>query len=142
VIIDTAGNLYGAINGGGAYGCGTVFELMAVGGTRTFALIYNVAGDPLDDQAPNWIDAIDAAGNLFETIGTNGAYGVGAIFQLSPRQPWTYTSLHDFTCGSDGGFLSGGNALDAYGNSGKRWESVANWPRQIRPPTSQMLGGR
>jgi uncharacterized repeat protein (TIGR03803 family) len=48
---------------------------------------------------------MDAAGNLYGTTLADGANGYGAVFKLTPSNgSWTYTSLHDFTNGSDGGY--------------------------------------
>ena len=41
---DTAGNLYGATVGGGAYGCGAVFELKHQKKTWSESVIYNFTG--------------------------------------------------------------------------------------------------
>jgi len=60
---------------------------------------------------------MDSAGNLYGTTYGEGAYGVGSVFKLTPSNGgWTYTSLHDFTGGNDGGTLYGGVTLDANGN--------------------------
>jgi len=46
----------------------------------------------------------DSAGNLYGTTTSDGVYGYGNVFKLTPGDAgWTYTSLHDFTGGSDGG---------------------------------------
>ena len=44
------------------------------------------------------------AGNLYGTSGSGGAYGQGAVFELTPSNGgWTETILYSFTGGSDGG---------------------------------------
>jgi hypothetical protein len=52
--------------------------------------------------------------------GTNyrdGTDGYGSVFQLvQSAGKWTYTDLHDFTGGSDGGYPGGGVTLDKKGN--------------------------
>jgi uncharacterized repeat protein (TIGR03803 family) len=60
---------------------------------------------------------MDSAGNLFGTTYNDGTHGFGSIFELTPSHGgWTYTSLHDFAGGSDGGFPVSNVALDARGN--------------------------
>ena len=65
---------------------------------------------------------MDAAGNLYGTGETGGAYGYGAVFKLTPQPDgtWTYLSLHDFTgepgVHHDGGHPYGNPVLDANGN--------------------------
>jgi uncharacterized repeat protein (TIGR03803 family) len=61
---------------------------------------------------------MDAAGNLYgTTTNGDGAYGYGSVFKLTPSSGgWTYTSLHDFTGGSDGGFPASNVVFDRNGN--------------------------
>ncbi len=60
---------------------------------------------------------MDASGALYGNTHTEGAYGYGNILKLMPSQGgWTYTSLHDFTGGTDGGYPWGQVILDAHGN--------------------------
>jgi hypothetical protein len=60
---------------------------------------------------------MDAAGNLYGPTRYRGAYQQGNVFVLSPSEyGWTYTSLKDFTGGSDGGQPLGSLAFDANGN--------------------------
>ena len=59
----------------------------------------------------------DQAGNLYGTTFADGANGWGSVFKLTPSMGgWTYTSLHDFTGGSDGGYPVGNLVFDANGN--------------------------
>ena len=45
------------------------------------------------------------------------AYGYGSIFELMPSDgSYTFTDLHDFTNGSDGGYPNGDLVLDSNGN--------------------------
>jgi uncharacterized repeat protein (TIGR03803 family) len=54
---------------------------------------------------------------LYGNTCTNGAYGFGAIFRLSPSNGgWSYLSLHDFTDGNDGAWPAGTVSL---GRDGK-----------------------
>ena len=59
---------------------------------------------------------MDASGNLYGTTRQDGLYPSGSVFKLSRSNgSWTYTSLHDFTGGSDGAYPNG-VTLDANGN--------------------------
>ena len=43
-------------------------------------------------------------GRLYGTTVCDGANRAGNVWELTPSENgWTYTSLHDFTDGSDGG---------------------------------------
>jgi uncharacterized repeat protein (TIGR03803 family) len=105
VIFDQSGNLYGSTSSGGSGNGGTVFELSPSNGRWTYALLYTFTGSS-DYCGPSTSLAMDAAGNLYGTTTCDGTNGFGSIFELTPRPtpPWTYTSLHDFTGGSDGGY--------------------------------------
>ncbi len=60
---------------------------------------------------------MDAAGNLYGTTTADGAYGYGNVFKLTHSNgSWTYTSLHDFTGGSDGANPYSTLVFDAQGN--------------------------
>ena len=49
-------------------------------------------------------NGFDQAGNLYGFSGSGGAYGKGAVFELTPSPGgWTETILYSFTGGSDGG---------------------------------------
>jgi len=112
LILDGSGNLYGSTTGGGD-SSGTIFEMTPSDNGWSYMVLYKFAlkyGAPLD--APL---AIDTAGNLFGTVnrGSNG----GAIFKLSPGSGgWTFTSLYEFSGGSDGGGPLGNVAFDASAN--------------------------
>lgn len=119
LIFDRAGNLYGATPVGGANGGGTVFELSSSGGSWNFSLLYSLTGQPTQNYYPGVIDtlALDSAGNLYGAGYSEGANSRGAIFKLSPSNgSWTYTSLHDFTGGTDGAYPLGGPTFDSSGN--------------------------
>jgi uncharacterized repeat protein (TIGR03803 family) len=56
-------------------------------------------------------------GSLYGTTGDDGPYGMGAVFKLTHTSGgWTYTSLHDFTGGSDGAYPNGSLVFDSNGN--------------------------
>ncbi len=57
-------------------------------------------------------------GPVISTAHAYGANGVGSVFKLTPTPtpPWTYTSLHDFTDGSDGTLPYSNVVFDGNGN--------------------------
>jgi len=52
LLMDSAGNLYGTTNGGGAARDGTVFELVNASGSYTEKVLYSFAGPPGDGRTP------------------------------------------------------------------------------------------
>ncbi|HZM09398.1 MAG TPA: choice-of-anchor tandem repeat GloVer-containing protein, partial [Candidatus Limnocylindrales bacterium] len=60
---------------------------------------------------------MDAGGNLYGTTGGDGTYRFGSVFKLTHGGGgWTYTSLHDFTGGSDGLLPRSNLVFDGSGN--------------------------
>ena len=116
LLVDAAGNVYGATNTGGSGGGGTVFELTPSGGGWTFNLLYSLSGRT--DSGPTDKLAMDPAGNLYGVTYSGGAHTFGSVFKLTPSGgSWIYTTLHDFTgTGFDGAFPRCGPTLDASGN--------------------------
>lgn len=115
LVFDGSGNLYGITNLGGSlsacggYGCGTVFRLARpqTKGPWTKTVLYNFVNGS-DGADPLGGLVFDRKGNLYGTTSYTGGYGNGrgAVFELSPPakqgDPWTETTLHDFTGGRDG----------------------------------------
>ena len=87
-------------------------------GSWTFTLLYTFPGQPPGQPpAGPFSNLVLANGKLYGTTVADGAYGWGSAFELTPSNGgWTYTSLHDFTGGTDGRRLYGSVALDATGN--------------------------
>ena len=119
LVFDSVGNLYGTTTGGGDGG-GAVFELSPSGNNWTFTTLYTF---PLNTGGPYASLTMDAAGNLYGTTvyggqpDCNGSFGCGNVFKLTPGNGgWTYTSLHNFTGLSDGGYPYAPVILDANGN--------------------------
>jgi uncharacterized repeat protein (TIGR03803 family) len=116
LIMDSSGNLYGTtINAGSGHG-GTAFELSPSMGGWTYNVLYSFTGCLECGSIGKLI--MDAAGNLYGTTWEDGAYGQGSVFELTPAGggTWTYTSLHDFTGGVDGGEPWSNLVFDANGN--------------------------
>ena len=120
VIMDTAGNLYGATESGGiieggAYGVGTVWELVrSQSGVYNIQVLHNFptggSADGVDLLAGV---TMDAKGNLFGTTPQGGAYGGGTVYELTrgSNNEWTEKILHAFTKEADGYSPSGGVVL-------------------------------
>ena len=109
VIFDSAGNLYGTTDEGGAYGYGVVFELSLVGGSWTETVLYSFANDG-DGANPQAGVIMDPAGNLYGTTLLNNDGGTGTIFELSPSGGgWTEQVIYAVGSGS-------GLTMDAAGN--------------------------
>jgi len=116
LIFDRSGNLYGSTTTYGSGGGGTAFELVPSSGNWTFSLLYSF-GEYINSGGPYGSLTMDAADNLYGTTLEDGAYGYGSVFKLTPSSgSWTYTSLHDFTGGSDGGYPWGNVVFDMNGN--------------------------
>jgi uncharacterized repeat protein (TIGR03803 family) len=64
LVIDSAGNLYGASYEGGQNGGGTVFELSPAGGSWNYTVLYNLSGS---QNGPFARLTRDSSGNLYDT---------------------------------------------------------------------------
>jgi uncharacterized repeat protein (TIGR03803 family) len=113
LIFDNAGNLYGATSSWGSRGGGVVFKLVPSGGSWTYSVLTTFTGS----DGPVASVTMDASGNLYGTTFMDDSFGYGSVFKLTPSgNGWTYTDLHDFTGGTDGGYPGGGVLLDSSGN--------------------------
>jgi hypothetical protein len=116
VIVGPEGVLYGAATGGfqtcgtdGVSSCGLIYEAKPAPTACATAMcgwnettIYEFTS--LTDAWGGTVTAFDSAGNLYGFSPTGGAYGVGAIFELTPSQEgWTEKILYNFAGQADGG---------------------------------------
>jgi uncharacterized repeat protein (TIGR03803 family) len=128
LIADSAGNLYGTTQGGGAHDAGVVFELTRpLEGQTAWPETVLHSFDGADGRNPNGVLIADGAGNLYGTTGGGGIKrttcrsdrGCGVAFELSPptagQTTWTETVLHTFN-GADGYLPDGGLIADGAGN--------------------------
>ena len=116
LIPDSAGNLYGTTEFGGAHACGAVYELSPTqGGGWTETVLHSFINDGVDGYNPVSGLIFDNAGNLFGT--TNYGPGYGTVFELSPAQGggWTEKVIYVFTGPNDGRYPRG-LAFDSSGN--------------------------
>ncbi len=143
--LDSAGNLFGTTEYGGAghclhnsepVGCGTVFELSHTGAEGwKETLLHSFAGTPGDDGAePSASLILDHSGNLYGTTlygglskfecNYAGGKGCGTVFEVSPSDGgWKETVVHEFSGGKlDGSYPEGplmqGQLGDLYGVAG------------------------
>jgi uncharacterized repeat protein (TIGR03803 family) len=103
MVLDSAGNLYGATELGGKNGHGLVFELSppAAGQTAwTETVVYDLGGKGNPGRLPRAGLIIDEAGNLYGTTVMGGAANQGEVFELSPpavgQTAWVKTVLVSF----------------------------------------------
>ncbi len=81
LIMDSAGNLYGTTEGGGAHSnSGTVFKISASG---TETVLYSFGANATDGQYPTAGLIMDSAGNLYGTTTAGGANGWGTVFLIN-----------------------------------------------------------
>jgi uncharacterized repeat protein (TIGR03803 family) len=115
VIMDKAGNLYGATQGGGTSYNGTVFKLNPVGNKT---VLYNFTGGS-DGTLPVAGVIADEAGNLYGATAYGGSVncsgdGCGTVFKLD--KTGKETVLYSFTDGADGALPAASLVRDAAGN--------------------------
>jgi uncharacterized repeat protein (TIGR03803 family) len=119
LIFDQSGNLYGAASDDGINGGGTFFQLLPGSGNNwTLQVLYSFAGGPSDlNGCGPWGPLVIQRGSIYGTTKCAGAHGYGNVFELSPSNGgWSYTSLYDFTGGSDGAYPISNVVFDANGN--------------------------
>jgi uncharacterized repeat protein (TIGR03803 family) len=117
LIQDGSGNFYGATGEGGSGNGGTVFELSPAGSSWTFTTLYSFTGPSGRQCGPRAPLAMDSSGNLYGTTWCDGAHDAGSVFELTHAGgSWSYTSLHDFTGGSDGSIPFSNVVFDSSGN--------------------------
>jgi uncharacterized repeat protein (TIGR03803 family) len=116
VTFDSAGNLFGTAVMGGAYGGGTVFELVRNGNQWTHSDIYTFTGAS-DGGEPVGGLIIDSGGNLYGTTVSGGTCACGVVFELSPLEGgWSEQVLHNFDSRTEGGWPEASLIMDAAGN--------------------------
>jgi uncharacterized repeat protein (TIGR03803 family) len=115
LILDSAGNLYGAA-GGGMHRGGVVFELLpSANGAWTETVLYSFTAASRNGYTPFDL-VLDSAGNLYGAM-LGGAYNTQALFKLTRTTvgSWTKKTLYSFKTVKDGLFITG-LTLDTLGN--------------------------
>lgn len=115
LVLDAAGNVYGATAYGGTAAGGTIFEISPSGDGWTETVLFSLGESGATDPIAGL--AADAAGNLFGTTSTSST-GFGAVFELSPSTGggWSFSILHIFAGSKDGAYPYGTVILDPSGN--------------------------
>ncbi|MGZ3371532.1 MAG: choice-of-anchor tandem repeat GloVer-containing protein, partial [Caulobacteraceae bacterium] len=112
---DAQGDLFGTTYSGGAYGYGTVFELVNTGSGYTFQTLASLDYNTTGGYAMAGV-SIDAHGNLFGAALAGGAGGFGTIFELvNTGSGYTLQTVYGFS-GSDGAQPKSAPIVDASGN--------------------------
>jgi uncharacterized repeat protein (TIGR03803 family) len=112
LIMDSAGNLYGTTEFGGANDEGTVFKISASG---TESILYSFGASSTDGVQPYAGLIMDSAGNLYGTTVDGGAKNAGTVFKISVSG--TESILYSFGASStDGEVPQGGLIMDSAGN--------------------------
>jgi uncharacterized repeat protein (TIGR03803 family) len=116
LLLDSAGNLYGVTEVGGAHGAGTAFKMSRTHGAWNLTTLYAFAGNS-DLASPYGGLIADAKGNLYGTTYYGGAAGVGGVFALIAKHGgWTEHVMYAFKGGTDGGSSTSTLVFDAKGN--------------------------
>jgi len=106
LVMNKAGNFYGATDGGGPHDQGTIFKFAYVGGRWQETILYDFP-DCAKGCGVEGTLALDKFGNLCGTAGGGtgscGGYACGVVFKLPPQKngKWKYSVLYDLT--SEGG---------------------------------------
>jgi uncharacterized repeat protein (TIGR03803 family) len=126
LVLDAAGNLYGAAEEGGIYNAGVVFKLsrnISGGWTETVLYDFKGASRGQDGANPHATLLLDSAGNLYGTTVAGGIAnatchkGCGIVYQISPSgSAWQETVLYRFTGAADGSVPYAGVSMDSAGN--------------------------
>jgi len=112
LIADSTGSFYGVTYGDQQPS--HAFKLTKAGDSWDFSLLYTFLPGQASLLASGLV--MDASGNLYG-VGEGGAHGFGAVYKLTQTpNGWAYTSLYDFTNGSDGAHPYGPLVIDAAGN--------------------------
>jgi uncharacterized repeat protein (TIGR03803 family) len=111
VIRDSAGNLYGTTEVGGASNYGTVFKVDAAGAET---VLHSFAGWPDDGQAPQANLIQDSAGNFYGTTSNGGTAGFGTVFEVEASG--LESVLYSFKGETDGSDPMASLLRDAQGN--------------------------
>lgn len=120
LVMDRGGRLYGTNSNGGTYGWGTVYRLSPGQFGWSATTLYSFRRES-DGGGPTGANlTIGPDGSLYGTTAWS-SNGAGTVFNLRPPAticktsscPWIETTLHNFTGGSDGGFVDDNSYADA-----------------------------
>jgi uncharacterized repeat protein (TIGR03803 family) len=99
LLLDSIGNLYGTTFEGGAYDCGTVFQLAPVSGGQWMMTTLHDFTSGSDGCATMVGLTFDTNGNLYGGNTSGGADQAGVAFSMTPASngQWTLTAIHAFS---------------------------------------------
>jgi uncharacterized repeat protein (TIGR03803 family) len=136
--LDAKGNLFGATFLGGQYGEGTAFELtLGANGQWAETILHNFPDGQGDGESPSGIIA-GGAGNLYGATSWGGAYGDGAMFELSPGNEgqWTESLIWSY-CAQTLPCADGeGPIPPTLGSGGVLYSAAGNTAFELIPGTS------
>ena len=122
LMMDAAGNLYGAAPTGGSYGQGLIYRLTHTKRGWVDKVLYSFTNQNGDGSGLYWIDLIsDKAGNIYGATSFGGTNGTGTVWELAyseSKKSYSESVLYDFGAGGsgDGDSPYGGLAMDSEGN--------------------------
>jgi uncharacterized repeat protein (TIGR03803 family) len=122
LMMDAAGNLYGAAPTGGASGQGVIYRLSHTTKGWVETVLYSFTGQNGDGAGLYWIDLIsDKSGNIYGATSFGGTNGTGTVWELvysTTKKTYSESILYEFgTSGSgDGNNPYGGLVMDSKGN--------------------------
>lgn len=125
VTLDRQGRIYGTTDEGGSSRLGVVYRLVHSREGWTLTTLHTFQGSPNDGNESIARVIIGPDGTLYGTTYLGGAFNAGIVFNLQPPAtacktvlcPWTFTVVHSFSNGPDGGYPAFGDlTFDAAGN--------------------------
>jgi len=126
IVIDSAGNIFGTTEGGGAYGDGTeiqggtVFKVSPKSGGGWSESSLHSFGNGTDGNQPKGGVILDSKGNAYGTTFKGGTYGQGTVFELTASGgSYNETVIHNFDRGRSQGDAANpatGLTFDSAGN--------------------------
>jgi uncharacterized repeat protein (TIGR03803 family) len=129
IVMTSAGLFYGAVEIGGAFGGGWIYELAPAGSSWTYSVIHSFANNT---KAPGYVDGCSPRTLILgpdnALFGTNyycgestgaGPGNSGTVFRLAPKgSNWNFTLLHAFGPNDDGATDGAGPQGLAIGKTG------------------------
>jgi uncharacterized repeat protein (TIGR03803 family) len=122
LMMDAAGNLYGAAPTGGASGQGVIYRLSRTKTGWADKVLHSFTNQNGDGSGLYWIDLIsDTSGNIYGATSFGGTNSTGMVWELvysETKKSYSESILYEFgASGSgDGNNPYGGLAMDSEGN--------------------------
>jgi uncharacterized repeat protein (TIGR03803 family) len=110
IVLDPAGNIYGATQLGGTRDGGAIFKLDPAGHEK---LLFSFPNGNFGTYPASGV-ILDGSGYLYGTTSGGGAGGWGVVYSVSPTG--AYNVLYGFNGQADGGEPTGGLIADSAGN--------------------------